>query len=724
MKVRAKVVKKIFSKESFYIWALVPVGDTKIAVSHSGTFSLKGDLGYLVLNKEYDLDIEFVEMNKFGVTYKLLETPQVDLDLDDDKEHALLCEITTPSQAEHVNKAYPSFIRMVLEGKEKEIDVNNIYNVKEKRKEFLIREIKHKLKFFAIKIQFPEYEFSVEDCKKLDEEYGSLDTIKQELDDKPYHNLIYVLQRGFESSDDTILSINPLLKESFQRTEHLIIEILNRNQYDGNTRMSAREMAYYAKQIAPECLSNMKQVAEESLIIFYDEDTNMISRMDTFVSEMEFADFVKDKVKNSTKLDINWTKYTTVDGFKLTEQQRVLLKNFCEYSFSMLVGYSGSGKSSSVSALIDLLEDNNLTYTLLAPTGKASQRLNEVTNRPTSTLHRALACDRMITTDVLIFDEFSFIGTEWASMLINGIDNTNIRIVLVGDNAQLNPISHGKVFDDLIESGSVPFTLLKQIFRYAEGGTLACATDIRNGKCFLTNESEQQFGDNYFFKQSDNPLIDVTETYMGLINKGIKPHEIMCLSPFNISELGTININSILQDSINPPKPNQIEHSIKVRGFDVRFRLGDYVINTKNNYKALTMEAWETLQYDSDLDADDVEKASIYNGDTGYIRSIDEKKLVVQFGEELIVYGKHELKNLLLAYSISTHKSQGSECPYVINITNSMHSSLLTRNLIYVASTRNSKEHYEIGNVSTFKEALEIEEAKDRDTWLKELLNS
>ncbi|MGL5649881.1 MAG: ATP-dependent DNA helicase, partial [Clostridium sp.] len=427
-------------------------------------------------------------------------------------------------------------------------------------------------------------------------------------------------------------------------------------------------------------------------------------------------------IENSRPLGVDWKKYIVVDGFELTEQQQGLLENFCKYSFTILAGYSGTGKTSSVVALIKLLEDNGLSYTCLAPTGRAASRMKECIHRPTSTLHRALAGDRVITTDVVIVDEFSFFGVELMQMLIRGIANDNTRIVLCGDNAQLSSIGCGRVFDDILESNKVPMSLLTNVFRYANGGILKVATDIRNGQKFLGDEEVQKFGDDYTFIQSDSPLDEVIKQYSKLIDKGVKPHEIMCLSPFNIGELGTLNINSKLQAMFNPAKPNQVTLSFKHRGHDVFYRKGDLVINVKNNYKAIPLDSWNELQQNEELDEDDVRKTVVYNGDIGYIRSVDEKKVVVEINEELVVYEKFKLSDLLLARAISSHKSQGSQSKYVINITSPIHERMLSRELLYVADSRSCGKHIEIGDVGAINNAIDRQDSTSRITFLKELL--
>ena len=393
--------------------------------------------------------------------------------------------------------------------------------------------------------------------------------------------------------------------------------------------------------------------------------------------------------------------------------------------------YIVTHNTTSLKGLIKLMESNGMTYTLLAPTGKASRRITESVNRQASTIHRKALRDGEISTDVLIVDEMSMTDLPTFLMMLNVIENPNIRVVLVGDPAQLMPVGIGCVFNDLINSGKVPMITLDEIFRYDTDGGIFVATNVRQGKKFFDNDivkvhnNEYSVYNNYKFVQTDNIFDTIVEQYNKLLSKGVKPHDILCLSPFNVGDEGSYRINNAIQAEVNPPKPNEthLDRKVDKDKTIISFRVGDKLLNKKNDYQALPYDSWKEIeQSDNMLSLDDVALTSVFNGQDGIIRELDDKKLVAQFDEELIVFDKVKLQNLLLAYCISVHASQGSEAKYVLNVVSPSHKRMLNRNLLYVADTRSKIMQIDIGDMATYNDALLIDGNAERDTWLKELM--
>jgi len=512
-----------------------------------------------------------------------------------------------------------------------------------------------------------------------------------------------------------------------------MLSVLDTNEENGSTRLNANSMYYYIEEEynVPELLPLIVETVKESELIYYDEKTKDVAKMTTYTAECMIADFIKNKIRNSKKLNIDWKKYTKVNDFTMSEKQSSILELFCNYNFSLLVGYSGSGKTTSIQGLISLMEDNGLSYTLLAPTGSASKRMSEATNRETSTIHRKCLRDKEIWSDVIIVDETSMVDLPTFAMLLNCIENDNARIILVGDPAQLLPVGIGCIFNDIINSGVVPMTLLTEIFRYKSNGALYVATNVRQGLKFFDNDDELvkrtedgvKVGTNYKFIQTDNIKDVLLSEYNKLIRKNIKPENILCLSPFNVGDEGTYEINNKIQAEINPSKPKETVLNRKIGNKEIIFRLGDRILNKKNDYKALPYDSWKLIEENPKLlTTEDVDLTSIFNGQKGIIREIDDKKIVVQFDEELIVIDKVKLKNLLLGNAISVHSSQGSEALYVINVVSPSHAKMLNRNLLYVADTRSKEMQIDIGDMDTYNKALLIDGNDERLTWLLDLL--
>lgn len=733
LEVKAKVIREIYHNDNFYILALSPMKIyDNLEITQYGTFTCKGELSMLTVGQEYDLVIEPISNDKYGTCYKVVDVPSLKVeDLSDDDELEILRTITTNSQADYVHKAYPNFIRLILSGEEDKINIRNIYNVGETRLKVYKRLINEKFRYYYLMKQTKEYKISMSDCKLLLSKYKTIEECVKKINNTPYFILMEVLGRTFENIDKMILDIQPNLKVSKQRCEALIIGVLRRNEVDGSTRLYANDLFYYIKEEydAKELLPMLKDVAVESDLIYYDEKTKDLSIMSTYLAECKIAEFVKSKIQNSKKLNIDYTKYKNIDNFTMSDSQLNALKVFCESNISILAGTAGTGKSSSIKGLVSLMEDNHLTYTLLSPTGKASKVLSESTGRKAYTIHKR-CFSGSIDTDVVIVDECGMVSLDVFCMLLSAIQNDNARIVLVGDPAQLSSIGLSKIYDDLIKSNKVPMTMLTEVFRYKSNGSLFVATNIRQGKNFFDddfvkhneNTNEYTVSDNYKFIQTDEVLETVVNEYKKLLQKGIKKENIMVLSPFNVGLFGTYAINNEIQQMINPILPNDKIQSRTVNKTKIVFKEGDLVINTKNDYEAVKADSYYANKDVEGISESDYETTAIVNGQMGIIREVVDKGLIIQFDEEMVYMNRNKLNHLLLGYAISCHKSQGSTIDYSINIVTNAHKNMLSRGLLYVATTRCRKSHIDIGDESAFQYALSVCDNDLRKTWLLDLM--
>ena len=313
------------------------------------------------------------------------------------------------------------------------------------------------------------------------------------------------------------------------------------------------------------------------------------------------------------------------------------LHNFCDSNIVLLLDSVEVGKSQSVKGLVQLMEDNKMSYLLLSSTGKASKVLGESCNRRAYTVHKK-CYEGDINVDVCVVDEAGMLSLETMCMLINAIINPNIRVVFVGDYAQVSAIGLSKIFEDLIKCDKVPTTTLTEIFRYKSNGSLYVATNIRNGISFFDdkemckyNEPNNSFSvcNNYKFIQREEEEIADTliEEYRKLLKKGVKPKDIMVLTAMNVKELGTYELNNKLQAEFNPPKPNELYLERTVTNgkgkTTILFRKNDVVLNTKNDYRAISYEAYQELEKsDGKLEEEDVCDSFIVNGQLGIVVEI------------------------------------------------------------------------------------------------------
>lgn len=679
-----------------------------------------GNVGCLQNNIEYRVVLKKKTHPKYGEQYELISVPSLDdIEISDEDEISVLLSVMNEAQANKIHEAYPRFVQMIINGDEDKIDIDNIKGVGKKRLNEYIDKISGVYKYQKIINTFPKYGLNLNDCKKLFKKYHSLDEIKNKLDENPYHILIDVLEKSFLKANTVIIENAPKFLGSKIQTEYLLLYVLGMNENEGNTKVNANVAAYIAKDIVPECFSVMKEVAENSPLIFYDNNTKFMAKMDTYEAEVSISKELIKRLNSNKNLNIRWEKYK---GF-LSDEQANVLKVINEKNIVILCGPAGSGKTSSVKALINMLDEELFTYELLAPTGISAKRLADVTERHTQTIHKELALQSYITQDVLIVDEFSFVGVKlFAQLLENTSPET--KILLVCDDEQLPSIPCGNVIKDIMKADIVPTIKLTKIFRYGDNALLTVATDIRNKKPYLNEtgcifEGHKTNKEYSFIEINDNPLSQVMEQYKKMLQKH-KQSDIIILSPFNIGDFGTYAINNKIQDTYNPligdaeiVKSVQTSHG----STKVHYRKGDRVINTKNIYHAVTPSEF----YEGGLKEGET---TVVNGDIGIVKKVDleNKCLIIDFSENTVVFTFHDLAHLLLGYAISTHKSQGSEFPVVINIVHPQHSKMLTKNLLYVANTRAKELLIEIGDVATINKAIQIEATEDRETFLYELL--
>ncbi len=770
-KIRCKIVRNVFTNTdgTFSIYGCVPSNTDmdKIHLNKYGNFTLKGDLSLLEVGEEYTIEVE-EKTGSYGYEYWLVGFPEIeDFNIDeieemtDEQEAEMLKKFMTDSQAKYVHEAYPNFIRLVLMGEQDKIDYKNIHNVAEIRLKGYINKVNERFKYYKLHLDNPHYELTFSECGELCSTYSTLKEAQNMLDTKPYEVLIDVLERDFTPTDRMICEHDNKWEDSEARCLYLTCYLLECNEEDGNTRISGVQIANVINQYNPQLNNYIVNLVEKSDKVYYDKQTKDLSLMKTYISECNIAQTIKQKVAHSTKWNIDIEKYRSNENITLTDEQMGILELVCNYDFAMLMGNSGSGKSSSVKALIDLLEDNQKTYTLLAPSGIASKRLRETTGRTASTIHRKLMSDATIDSDVLVIDEVSMVDVQLFSMLLSQIENYT-KIILVFDSAQLVSIQCGNLVQDLMDSHKVPCAQLTKVFRYGVGGIATVGADARNGKEYLTStgklncENADKIKDYKFIQVNDEPLEQVMSEYDKL-RKKYNAKDILILTPYNKGEFGTYAINQAIQEKYNPADSidnivsRKLPKSLGVPMELLNYHVGDKVINKKNNYHALTEEGFKfwTILTQTQLNIDKLkvqfgvndervleeedrlqalnekapDEATVYNGDIGFIRNIDDKGNVwVQFDEDMIVYRKSDLDNLLLAYACTSHASQGCEAKGVIFLTHPSQKRMLSRNLCYMSLTRAKEQLVEIGDISTISEALRVNETRLRNTWLKELL--
>ena len=739
---KARCVKCCFKKDDYRIFSWSPIDHNEsVKLSTYFTFSTKGNDSYIDENKDYEIEIEEIAYDKrYGGTYKILSVPSMSnfdvstLTLDQKKE--ILMDCTTSERiADNILEAYPDFIELILTKGKDVIDVSKVKGMGEVYLSAYARNLLEKYKYLGIIQHFKDYKFDVSDCKKLIEEYLDEEHIAKEIQSNPYKVLISTLGRSFEFADRMIMELREDLKVSEMRCAYLILSVLERNEaMEGDTLLDANALYNYileeytqAKDLEPLIVP----VVTNNDLFYYNEENKTVSIMATYMAECKIADFIVNKYKNSTKLDIDYTKYTKIKDGELTEEQQNILKTFCESNITIVNAKGGTGKSATTLALINMLEDNNMTYSLLTPTGRVAKALKILTNgRPTSTIHKAcLSNPNGIWSDVFIVEEGSMIGIDLMCMLINAIANDNARIIINMDLGQIAPISCGCPMRDIINSGIIPVCNLTKVFRYGEGGLYKMATDAYDKKFYIGeldyNKDRVSVGKNndYTYVRYNGEVQQVVDEYKRFLDRGIKPIDIAVITCWNVTDFGTINLNNEIQKIVNPDIQEGKFIKKTIRKKEVFFKVNDIILNCQNTYEILTLSGYNEIKNSGNtLTVEDVETTSVMNGEIGRILDIDDGNIIAQFDEDIIVFDKKLQDNLLLAYSLTSYKLQGSECPYVITLVTPQFEKSLNKNIIYTDMSRTRKEVVEIIDPTTLANAITIDSIQERLTNLERLL--
>ncbi len=413
-------------------------------------------------------------------------------------------------------------------------------------------------------------------------------------------------------------------------------------------------------------------------------------------------------------------------GLTLAEHQRQAVIEAVQYGVFALTGGPGTGKTTTIRAILRIFDAMGLRVSLAAPTGRAAKRMQELCCREASTIHRLLQTgydpelgllvfkkdeSDPLSADAVILDEASMVDVTLMQALLQAM-KPGARLVLVGDADQLPSVGPGNLLKDLLRSGAVPSVALQEVFRQAEESRIIVSAHLINqGEL---PELKKNTGDFFFLrrKQGEDALHTILELCATRLpkNMGIPSEEIQVLSPTRLGITGTVNLNKELQAALNPPAEDKAE---KAYGPWV-FRTGDRVMQIRNNYDLVwTKPDGET-------------GAGVYNGDVGKIRSVDPagQTLTVDFEDRSAEYSFDLLGELEPAYAMTVHKSQGSEYRAVILALCSASPSLLSRAVLYTAVTRARSLLIVVGDDELFARMVENNRTQRRYCGLKTRLSA
>lgn len=396
-------------------------------------------------------------------------------------------------------------------------------------------------------------------------------------------------------------------------------------------------------------------------------------------------------------------------GITLETTQRRAVVAALENVVCVITGGPGTGKTTITKTIVTILEETGMRVLIAAPTGKASRRASEATGREATTIHRLLEmgkngkfkrnAENPLECDVLVVDEMSMVDVSLTNNLVNALPD-GCRLLLVGDVDQLPSVGAGKVLKDIIDSKAIPTVKLTEVFRQAKTSRIVMnAHRVNSGEApdsGWVQEADFGFLDHYLEKEKQKTDEALVALVHGMWKKGFDPvKDVQVLTPMKKGMLGTIALNKLLRETLNP------EPAAKLELGTISLWAGDKVMQTKNNY---------------DKDA--------FNGDIGIISEINlkEKFLTVTYDERTVMYRFNELDELVLAYAITIHKSQGSEFPVVVMPVDTSHYMMLRRKLVYTGITRAKKLMVMIGSKKAAMMAVKDTQEAERYTRLKEWL--
>ena len=419
--------------------------------------------------------------------------------------------------------------------------------------------------------------------------------------------------------------------------------------------------------------------------------------------------------------------FENINGIKLHALQKEAVKRAVNSGVSVITGGPGTGKTTIIKCVCYIFRARGMTPLCVTPTGRAAKRMQQATGEDAKTIHRALEFqyksgmffgrneNNCLNNGVIIVDEMSMVDIFVFNALLKAIKEGS-RLVLVGDKDQLPSVGAGNVLADIIASGLIEISYLKHIYRQSEDSLI-----ISNAH--LINECQMPVINNHskdFFYISRERPDEIAQTVKELIATrlpkfhSLAPTEIQVLSPMKAGAAGVESINSILQETLNPPSPDKRE----LRYGNTIFRAGDKVMQTMNDYQA----EWVRQDESGVLEMGE----GVFNGDIGFISEVEmENELSVTFDDGRTVrYAKGDLANLTLAYCITIHKSQGSEFDVAVIPLISGPPTILNKNLLYTGVTRAKKSVVLVGNRKHLYAMVKNNYVVQRNTLLKDFIHS
>ena len=592
-------------------------------------------------------------------------------------------------------------------------------------------EINKTLGMREIMLELGAYEISVREAVKIWKNYGS--EAVEKIKENPYILCTEGIGIEFRRADLIAIKLN-MSADDECRIRAGVIYVLSGNIKNGHTCLPREKVTEVAGRFLV-----LEYDTVESVIEIMIKDGSIIQHT---INGMEFLflpslfqseSYASQKLKimlefppeSITGVESALDSFEKRKNIKYADLQRKAIIEALSGGILLLTGGPGTGKTTAINAIIELYRQSGIKVMLAAPTGRAAQRMAEVTGRTAKTIHRLLEVEwdkndmpafkrnerNMLECDALIIDELSMVDSQLFEAVLRALP-LGCRLIMVGDSDQLPSVGAGNVLSDLISCGKIPCIHLTEIFRQSMQSLIVMnAHRIVNGEM-----PEITRKDNDFFFISCSDVSGVSDKIVELCSSRLPKayhysplEDIQVLCPSRKGELGVAGMNAKLQEALNPRTDltNEIVFEENI------FRIGDKVMQIKNNYHLL----WHK--------DDGTSGTGVFNGDIGIVADVDTQSriLTVQFDERLVEYEFEALNNLELAYAVTVHKSQGNEFNAVLIPVYAVPAMLCYRNLLYTAVTRAKKILILVGEVSVMRSMVENNRKTLRFSGLKSLLN-
>ena len=597
----------------------------------------------------------------------------------------------------------------------------------------LVSVLKENQGFEQIVMYLSRYQIGLKMAQRIYKEYKE-DTVRL-IEEDPYQLIYDINGFGFQTADQIARQNGVDIKHP-SRIGAGCIYVLQASMQEGHVYLPIDRCVkdiYDLLRTEELSLADIKReielLASHKRIVIYDENVYLKS---LYEAENGFVTQIERIVEHEVDIELEMATLLKIIGsieeseiISYGDQQFNAIEKALQSKMMILTGGPGTGKTTVINGIlrtyadihdvsmdpVDYGKDETFPFILAAPTGRAAKRMNESTQLPAMTIHRLLGWDGSgfqkdqhdkLAGQLLIIDEFSMVDTWLGFNLFKAIPD-DMQVILVGDEDQLPSVGPGQVLTDLLHSEMIPAVALDEVYRQKEGSKIIqLAHEIKNDQ-FQDNllQNDQDFR---FIPCGEPHLVDViTQIVKKAIDKGMDTKDIQVLAPIYRSDVGITKINEALQALINPKTP----HKREVKFQDVVFRIGDKVIQLVNQ-----------------------PEDGIYNGDIGEIVSIFRanenvdkvEQCVVLFDDKEVVYERKQYGNLMHAYCISIHKSQGSEFPNVLLPIASPYMRMLKKNLIYTAITRSKQSLIICGNAKAFLAGVRKADTNIRYTSLRKML--